>query len=370
MLNEMREGRLAPRSIARFRSLSRELRFDDDLEATELFATRGEVDRANSMRLSNLDGETRIFEARDGGAITDREQRDRLLANVMAPERISLKVGSQVMLIKNYDDTLVNGSLGKVIGFMSETEFGNYHDDDEAYLATQAPVRKTNQTVVDLAGAASKFPVVRFSIADGTTRDMLCHRETWSIETPTGEVSASRSQIPLILAWALSIHKAQGQTLERVKVNLSRAFERGQAYVALSRATSMAGLQVIGFDPKKVMAHEAVRTFYAGLSSAGPDAQQKSEYKVPGAYADDDRGAAAHGMSKADSNKSRRFSSHSSTVPQQQIRASTVPRQLPKTVAKPQLPKASTLPDMKHPQLAAGEDEDAFWDSQFPDDDF
>lgn len=88
------------------------------------------------------------------------------------------------------------------------------------------------------------------------------------MELPNGEVQASRSQIPLILAWALSIHKAQGQTLERVKVDLGRVFEKGQAYVALSRATCQDGLQVLRFDPRKVTAHEKVRRFYASLYSA------------------------------------------------------------------------------------------------------
>jgi ATP-dependent DNA helicase PIF1 len=276
MLNQMREGRLNPKAIAKFKSLSRELRFEDDLEATELFSTRAEVDRANQMRLQNLDGETRIFEARDGGSITEKSFRDKLLANVMAPERITLKKGAQVMLIKNFDETLVNGSLGKVIGFMSESQFDNYQEREDSQ-ATQGgslveddipDLKNKAKLTVDIegTGAAQRFPVVRFAISDNTTRDFLCKREQWSVEQPNGEVQASRSQIPLILAWALSIHKAQGQTLERVKVNLSRAFEKGQAYVALSRATTMAGLQVIGFDPAKVMAHESVRRFYAGLS--------------------------------------------------------------------------------------------------------
>ena len=60
-----------------------------------------------------------------------------------------------------------------------------------------------------------------------------------------------RLQIPLILAWALSVHKSQGQTLERVKVDLRRTFEKGQAYVALSRATSLETLEVLNFDPSK-----------------------------------------------------------------------------------------------------------------------
>lgn len=62
----------------------------------------------------------------------------------------------------------------------------------------------------------------------------------------------SRHQVPLILAWALSIHKSQGQTIQRVKVDLGRVFEKGQSYVALSRAATIEGLQVLRFDPKKV----------------------------------------------------------------------------------------------------------------------
>ncbi|KAL9626512.1 MAG: hypothetical protein Q9204_007245, partial [Flavoplaca sp. TL-2023a] len=60
---------------------------------------------------------------------------------------------------------------------------------------------------------------------------------------------------------------AQGQTLERVKVDLGKIFEKGQAYVALSRATTQEGLQISRFDPKKVMAHDKVRGFYDSLYS-------------------------------------------------------------------------------------------------------
>jgi ATP-dependent DNA helicase PIF1 len=291
MLNQMREGRLDSVSISKFKALNRPLNFTDGIEATELFSTRREVDEANRQRLGQLPTPPWVFDATDGGSV-EKGFRDKLLANVMAPSTITLKTGAQVMLIKNYDDTLVNGSLGKVIGFMTTNEFSSYHDDDEAYLASQsvgAEVPDHKQTIAELAtktkGSANRFPVVRFAIADGTTRDMLCHQEQWSVEQPNGEIQASRSQVPLILAWALSIHKAQGQTLERVKVNLSKAFERGQAYVALSRATTMHGLQVIGFDPAKVMAHDAVKRFYASLSRADESvAAAKDVPRVPGAY--------------------------------------------------------------------------------------
>ena len=60
------------------------------------------------------------------------------------------------------------------------------------------------------------------------------------------------TQVPLVLAWAMSIHKSQGQTIQFVKIDLRSVFEKGQSYVALSRAASLDGLQVLGFDPKKV----------------------------------------------------------------------------------------------------------------------
>lgn len=219
--------------------------------------------------MAQLQGEMRSFEARDGGSLVDKAQRDKTLASCMAPEVIHLKKGAQVMLIKNIDETLVNGSIGQVLGFMSEAMFDNYQQNEEEYYATQGAesgLSESKTKLQELAmGSGQIYPVVRFAIADGSTRDLLCQRETWKVELPNGEVQASRAQIPLILAWALSIHKAQGQTLERVKVDLGKVFEKGQAYVALSRATSMKGLQIVNFQPSKVMAHEKVRTFYEGL---------------------------------------------------------------------------------------------------------
>jgi ATP-dependent DNA helicase PIF1 len=272
MLNEMREGRLTPASISAFRRLDRPLpQTDDTIEATELFPTRQEVERANSVRMQQLHGTVFNFEARDGGTIANKEQRDRLLQNCMVPEIVSLKKGAQVMLVKNMDDTLVNGSLGKVTNFMTEQMFNAFKEDEESFFnggISEEALKREEMKVGFGLSTAQLFPVVRFTLADGTTRALLCKREDWKVELPNGEVQASRSQIPLILAWALSIHKAQGQTLERVRVDLGKVFEKGQAYVALSRATSMAGLQVLRFDPKKVIAHEKVRLFYSSLSRA------------------------------------------------------------------------------------------------------
>ena len=231
------------------------------------FPTRAEVDAANDQRMSSLQGDLEIFEARDGGSITDKVQRDKLLQNCMAPGIIHLKKGAQVMLIKNIDESLVNGSLGTVEAFMTEDEMlqgVEFARDNE----NGGSDKRFKMRYDGPGGGGQRFPYVCFLLADGTERRILCHREVWKVELPNGEVQASRSQVPLICAWALSIHKAQGQTLERVKVDLGKVFEKGQAYVALSRATTMEGLQVLRFDPKKVLAHDKVRHFYAGLSRA------------------------------------------------------------------------------------------------------
>jgi ATP-dependent DNA helicase PIF1 len=245
--------------------------------------------------MRDLHGKTYKFEARDTGTITDEATREKLLANMMAPKVIELKKGAQVMLIKNMDDGLVNGSLGKVIAFMNEKTFEIYdHDPDilddavaledlsESGRKVRANMKQQYSLNKDgVLDSGREYPLVRFSVADGTSRDLLVQPEEWKIELPSGEVQAQRSQLPLILAWALSIHKAQGQTLERVKIDLKRIFEKGQAYVALSRATSQAGLEVQNFDPKKVMAHPRVAQFYDSLYSVNKAMQYPKVAKPP-----------------------------------------------------------------------------------------
>ncbi|KAJ5812728.1 DNA helicase PIF1 ATP-dependent [Penicillium robsamsonii] len=278
MLNEMRLGKITPSTIEAFRRLSRPLDVKDQIEATELFPTRAEVDGANSARMGRLSGEVMRFNAIDSGTIQDPQHRDRLLSNCMAPPMIQLKKGAQVMLIKNMEDSLVNGSIGKVVAFMSEDYFDSYKENDKNFAddATASDDERAHRARKRLkpmgykegpASMARKWPLVSFLQPDGSERHLLCQPETWKIELPNGEVQAQRQQVPLILAWALSIHKAQGQTLQRVKVDLGRVFEKGQAYVALSRAVSQEGLQVTRFEPRKVMVHPKVVEFYSNLAS-------------------------------------------------------------------------------------------------------
>jgi ATP-dependent DNA helicase PIF1 len=279
MLNEMRLGKLSNETIDSFKKLSRPVIYADGIEPTELFPTRYEVERANNARMNNLGGEVMQYPATDTGSVTDRDQRTKMLSNCMAPMMLNLKKGSQVMLIKNMDESLVNGSIGVVEDFVTETYYetaqaSRRNGDDEAEESdggSTTTIRSKPVTAgMNLGLSLRRFPLVRFTNQDGTSRELLAKPESWKIELPNGEVQACRSQVPLILAWALSIHKAQGQTLERVKVNLGKVFEKGQAYVALSRATSQEGLQVLNFAANKVMAHDRVAWFYGSLTSIGP----------------------------------------------------------------------------------------------------
>lgn len=202
------------------------------------FSLRHQVDSSNSTQLALLPGVIHIYKARDSGK--NKIYVDRLPQSTLAPCLLQLKLNAQVILLKNLDQSLVNGTRGIVVSF--ETS-GDGEKNSSLGLANQ------------------EWPRVRFE----NGREMLITPESWEVDIPgEGEV-AKRVQVPLLLAWAMSIHKSQGQTLERVVVDLGKVFEKGQAYVALSRATALAGLQVLNFDPKKVQAHPKVVAHYKSL---------------------------------------------------------------------------------------------------------
>ncbi|RLW06011.1 hypothetical protein DV515_00004851 [Chloebia gouldiae] len=197
----------------------------DGILATRLCTHKDDVDITNERRLQQLPGEVHVFEALDSDPMLVK------LIDAQCPVggRVELKLGAQVMLAKNLDVSqgLVNGARGVVVGFESEQR---------------------------------GLPKVRFLC--GVTQ--LIKMEKWVIKGPSG-VHLSRQQLPLKLAWAISIHKSQGMSLDCVEISLSRVFESGQAYVALSRARSLAGLRVLDFDPKAVRADPAVLQFYRHL---------------------------------------------------------------------------------------------------------
>lgn len=332
MLNEVREGNVTQATIRKFKGLQRNLESNQGVIPALLFPTRREVETSNKAMLGHIPGPEVVFQSIDGGTLTDQEKRERLFSNFLVPNKIALKKGAQVMMVKNVDSTLVNGSLGKVLDFIDPDTYSFYQElkfssdipsDIDKRLSKMDELHKTSahdrnlirqtdtlsnqldesvfsfmenidqdqesipdsvaqniQRKKDLVTAlyssskGRRLPLVRFILSDGSTRDVLVEPETFSVEDEFERPLVSRMQVPLILAWSLSIHKSQGQTLPLVKVDLKRVFEKGQAYVALSRATGRRGLQVMNFDPSKIRVHDKVVNFYRNLI----DTQEAMDY--------------------------------------------------------------------------------------------
>lgn len=349
MLNDLRHGRVSSDAAEEFRRLSRPLECSDGIVPTELYSTRYEVENANNMKLLKLGGTARVYEARDGGTLPPAVKAA-WLSNFLAPKKLFLKENAQVMCIKNFDDTLVNGSLGRVKSFIDrdtylcrklmdedptmpydtfkklfakhrvayslsqqtsqdvlideitdemlqaapeqlDSVFNFLHEDknfvdllaksdneDDRYHilkdASDEEVIRWNKrrklsfiSKVEEIASGEKYPLVEFASPDGlSSRLVLMEPERWDVvDELTDEVLVSRMQLPLMLAWAMSIHKSQGQTLSKVRVDLSRVFENGQAYVALSRAVAREGLQVVNFRTERVRTHAVVERFYETL---------------------------------------------------------------------------------------------------------
>lgn len=216
MLNEMRFGRLTPASITQFQQLQRPIEYDDGLEPTELFPRREDVDRANQQRLAALYTDGYSYPSHDDGTMADPVQREKMLGNFMAPKHLFLKIDAQVMLIKNMDENLVNGSIGKVIGFCRKGEWADHKGqwqqatDEDLDVDVRPKISKAKASESG-PNMSKPNPVIRFNVPGGQ-RDVMIEADQFKTELPDGQILVSRSQLPLILSWAMSIHKAQGQS--------------------------------------------------------------------------------------------------------------------------------------------------------------
>lgn len=162
----------------------------------------------------------------------------------------TLTLAAQVILLRNLDQSsgLVSGSRGVVVDFRKLRK-----EDYEDRVAAKESVEEM-------------LPRVRFDVAGGS-QTITVKREVFSIKQGGVEV-ATRNQVPLRCAWALSMHKSQGMTIDKLEVSLEGIFEAGQAYVALSRATSLDTLRVTNFPPRVVRADPRVVRFYDRLAQA------------------------------------------------------------------------------------------------------
>ena len=246
ILNQIRVGKISKNSIRILEKyVKRPVVSEEDIKPTVILPLKRMVDKINKTSLSKIKEEIHCFETKCVKEPMNEKQEKYLnklseaqikgefkflQSSITADDKLILKKGAQVMCIVNLNvdddiDLICNGSQGIIEGFQDGTG----------------------------------FPIVKFR--NGSTRIMGPHR--WESEQHPG---LAVKQIPLILSWAITIHKAQGASIELAEIDIgSNIFAAGQTYVALSRVISLDGLYLRNFDYTRIKINKKVRDFYKEL---------------------------------------------------------------------------------------------------------
>lgn len=183
---------------------------------TKLFTHNEDVDRINNAEYKNISDEEKTFEMTTKGKAN---LVDSLIQSCLAPEILKLKVGTRVMFVKNDPGkSYNNGTIGVVVKF---TNLG--------------------------------FPVVKTI----SGKEITATEDAWRIEED-GKIKAEIKQIPLRYAWAITVHKSQGMTLDAAQIDLSKTFTFGMGYVALSRVRTIEGVELLGFHDDALLMHPEI----------------------------------------------------------------------------------------------------------------
>lgn len=188
------------------------------LEPTKLYSHNKNVDAENEAELAKISGKVYEYEMQEKGR---RNLIETLKKSCLAPENLRLKVGAKVMFVKNnFEKGYVNGTMGIV-------------------------------TKCD-------FEEIKVRTLSGKTIEV--EREKWLVEEDK-KTLARIIQFPLRLAWAITIHKSQGMSMDNALIDLSQSFERGMGYVALSRVRTLDGLFLKGINDMALQVNEEVLDF-------------------------------------------------------------------------------------------------------------
>jgi ATP-dependent DNA helicase PIF1 len=269
ILNQVREGRITRRTDEILRSRVGVLLPDVSEDGTPqtkptiLYATRSRVDEINRMemeKLAILDPDSPVYKY-DLKYVTDLplSEKDKQLRSSQPKERIAselaslknsilcddivhLRVGAQVMCVVNMEESVTTAATPICNG-------------------SQGVIVRMTETTMTTTGLIQPLPVVRFN----NGLEITVNYHTWLSENIPG---IGVSQIPLILSWAITIHKSQGATLERCIIDIGGGvFEAGQSYVALSRIKSLYGMSIMSYDVSRIMVNKRVKAFYGELDS-------------------------------------------------------------------------------------------------------
>ncbi|MFZ2831767.1 MAG: AAA family ATPase [Minisyncoccia bacterium] len=233
ILNEIRSGVVSAEAREHLRARYN-VRSPKFTASTKLFTHNADVDTLNDTELDGIENEdvvTYTMESRGKEAIAAT-----LKKSCLAPEILRLKKGARVMCVKNnFEAGYVNGTLG----------------------------------VVESCGEMED-PVIRTV----SGKRIVIARASWKIEED-GKVKAEILQYPLRLAWAITVHKSQGMSLDAVEVDLSKSFEPGMGYVALSRVRSLEGLTILGMNDTALRVHDEVRELDETFQQVSSEAREE-----------------------------------------------------------------------------------------------
>ena len=190
-----------------------------EITPTKLYTHNLDVDAINNFELDKITEEAKTFKMHTSG---EPHLVEVLKSGCLAPEALTLKKGAVVMFVKNnFDKGYVNGTLGKIIDF------------DQSGYPIVMTIKKTK---------------------------VIASPTSWEIEENRVKL-AEISQIPLCLAWAITVHKSQGMSLDVAEIDLSKSFAFGMGYVALSRVRTLAGIKLIGLNDMALQVNKDVINF-------------------------------------------------------------------------------------------------------------
>lgn len=233
VLNDIRRNSVNDRTIDLLKKRY-QASINIDIRPTKLYTHNVDVELENKKELAKIKAKPHYFFMETKGP---QPLVDFLKQSCLAPEKLILKVGAPVLFLKNnFNKGYVNGTLGKVIGFDKYNEL---------------PIIKT---------------------ADG--KKIMVMPEDWMFEEE-GKVKAKITQLPLRLAWAITVHKSQGMTLDAVEMDLSKCFEPGMGYVALSRVRSLLGMRLLGMNNLALRINREVLEFDKELQSLSKIAENE-----------------------------------------------------------------------------------------------